>query len=221
MANKKADAVNTATRRPVLGNLLNRTDKARLLNDKKITTATTAGSNEICQLSGSAAAIDLKNVKARVDTHWKSDLPRRPNVARTNSVKASSSVAGIASVLGPANNSGPKLVRTKATETAILKEVKLVDKTDRSAQLKRQDSTLTRRKVVTTTKTTGTITIVKKTSTQAAKSSDSDNDSVASAKTIASVPAIQSRFRPPTFTSYSNGLIDGVSIQILFESITK
>lgn len=165
-------------------------------------------------------------MKPRVDTHWKNDLPRRPLVTRTSSGKlAASSVAavGIAGILGPANNSGPKLVRTKTTETATLKEVKLVDKT---AQLKRQDSTLTRRKVVpvtkkatttttTTAKTTGTITIVKKTATQA-KSSDTDSDSAASSNTIASVPPIQSRFRPPTFSSYSNGLIDGVSRNVFF-----
>lgn len=219
VANKKAISVNTAIRRPALGNLGNRTDKARLLNDKKVTTLT--GSNENCQLSGSATVVDLKNVKPRVDTHWKSELPRRPIVTRTSSVKlasstSSSSSTGIASILGPANNSGPKLVRTKATETATLKEVKLVDKTDRSALLKRQDSTLTRRKVVTATKKTGTITIVKKTATHA-KSNDSENVSASATvtapiKTIVDVPAVQSRFRPPSFSSYSNGLIDGVSI---------
>lgn len=224
----KAEIIPTATRRPALGNLGrdlgNRTDKARVLNDKKPTTITaaaavvSAGSNENCPLSGSATANALKNVKPRVDTHWKNDVPRRPLVTtRTSSGKLTSSTGGIGSILGPANNSGPKLVRTKTTETATVKEVKLVDKTDRSAQIKRQDSTLTRRKVVTATKkatgvttTTGTINIVKKTVTQI-KSNDKDSDSVASSNTIASVPAIQSRFRPPTFSSYSNGLIDGVS----------
>lgn len=215
MLNKKGDAITTApTRRPALGNLGkdlgNRTDKARLLNDKK-TTATAAisvGSNENYPINGSASIVDLKNVKPRVDSHWKNELPaRRPLVTRTSSGKLP---------LSAANSSAPKLVRTKATETATVKEVKLVDKTDRSAQLKRQDSTLTRRKVVTTTvkkataATTGIITIVKKTAT-ATHSKSSDTDSVSSSNTIASVPAIQSRFRPPTFSSYSNGLIDGVS----------
>lgn len=222
MASKKADVA--VTRRPAFGNIgLDLPNRTRVLNDKKTTiTATTAipaGLNENIPPSGTT--IDLKNVKPRVDSFRKNDVPRRQLVTRTSAGKltSSASAVGVAGILGPANNSGPKLVRTKATETATLKEVKLVDK---SAQLKRQDSTLTRRKVVpatkkatatTATKTTGTITIVKKTATQA-KSSDTDSDSAASSNTIASVPPVQSRFRPPTFSSYSNGLIDGVSTHL-------
>lgn len=220
MANKKAIAVNTAARRPALGDLANRADKGRQVIDKKtIASITSTASNENCQLGGPTAAVDFKNVKARVDTFRKNDLPRRPIVTRTSSVKASASssvavaaTAGIASKLVPANNSLPKLVRTKTTETATLKEVKLVDRTDRSAQLKRQDSTLTRRKAVSAAKKpiTGTITIIKKTATHT-KPSDSECESVASDSSIASGAAVQPRFRPPVFSSYSNGLIDGVS----------
>lgn len=199
---KKTGLITTtaATRRPALGNLVNRTDKARVLNDKKITNPN--GSNENCN-SANGTGIDLKNVKARVDTHWKNEPLRKASVSRNNSIKKTS-VTGISSL--PSTNSGPKLVRTKTTETATLKEVKLVDK---SAVLKRQDSTLTRRKVITTTTKTGTVDTSKRTVIRT-KSTDSEGD-VASSKVIADVPVIQSRFRPPTFASYSNGLINGVS----------
>lgn len=193
-----------ATRRPALGNLLNRTDKARVLNDKKAINPN--GSNENCNLTN-GTGIDLKNVKARVDTHWKNEPLRKPaSLARNNSIQKTS-VTGI-TTLASNTHSGPKLVKAKTSETATLKSVKLVDKSERPA-IKRQDSTLTRRKVITGTKT-ATVDATKRTVTRT-KSSDSDSDAAAS-KVIIDVPVVQSRFRPPTFSSYSNGLINGVSI---------
>lgn len=192
-----------ATRRPALGNLVNRTDKARVLNDKKAINPN--GSNESCN-STNASAIDLKNVKARVDTHWKNEPLRKPSVTRNNSMKKTS-VTGITTLVSN-TNSGPKLVRAKTSETATLKSVKLVEKSERPA-IKRQDSTLTRRKVITNTKI-GTADTTKRTVTRT-KSSDSESDAAA-AKVIIDVPVVQSRFRPPSFSSYSNGLINGVSI---------
>lgn len=183
----------TATRRPALGNLVNRTEKARVLHDKKPTNPN--GSNE------NIGVIDLKNVKARVDTHWKNEPLRKP-LSRSNSTVKKASLTSINSI--GSTNSGPKLVKTKSIETATLKEVKIVEK----AAVKRQDSTLTRRvKIATATSKASNIDI-KRTVT---RTKSSDSTEVKASKVIADVPAIQSRFRPPTSSSYSNGLIDGVS----------
>lgn len=195
---KTVVTTSTATRRPALGNLVNRTDKARVLNDKKA--ASQNGSNE------SSGTIDLKNVKARVDTYWKNEPLRKP-LARSNSVRKAS-LTSLTS--NGSTGSGPKLVKTKTTETAVLKEVKLVQK----PALKRQDSTLTRRpKLVSGTSKIATIDVTKRTVTRT-----KSNDSVEAPKVIVHVPAVlQSRFHPPSLTSsYSNGLIDGVSIFGLF-----
>lgn len=190
-----------ATRRPALGNLVNRTDKARILNDKKVASAangTTDNTN---------GTIDLKNVKARVDTHWKNE-PIRKQLSRNNSIKKQLPNPSLNSL-----TSAPKLVRTKTIETATLKEAKLIDK---SALLKRQDSTLSRRKPISGlagASKIGSVDISKRTATRT-KSNDSDA-STGSSKQIQEGPAIQSRFRPPSFTaSYSNGLIDGVCIYL-------
>lgn len=183
----------TATRRPALGNLVNRTDKTRVLNDKKASNQN--GSNE------NIGVIDLKNVKARVDTHWKNEPLRKP-LSRSNSTVKKTSLTSINTI--GSTNSGPKLVKTKSIETATLKEVKIVDKPG----LKRQDSTLTRRaKPVPTTSKINSIDI-KRTVT---RTKSSDSTEVKASKVIADVPAIQSRFRPPSSSSYSNGLINGVS----------
>lgn len=203
---KTTTTTSTATRRPALGNLVNRTDKARPLNDKKVTNSN--GSNENCNSAG-GTGIDLKHVKARVDTHWKNEPLRKPTVTRNNSIKKSS-LTGISSLVS--QNSGPKLVKIKTTEAATVKEVKLVDK---SGVLKRQDSTLTRRRVITGTKT-GAVDTTKKTVTRT-KSTESESGDVAP-KFIADIPVVQSRFRPPAFSSYSNGLINGVSIFSLFSN---
>lgn len=190
------------TRRPALGNLVNRADKARIVPDKKATANANA--------TNDSGAIDLKNVKARVDTHWKNE-PIRKQLSRNNSLKKAplTSVNGSTSALA-----GPKLVKIKTTQTATLKEAKLADKSDRLALLKRQDSTLTRRKPFVGTTKTGDVDATKRTVTRT-KSSDSEG-SVASTKVIQDGPVIQSRFRPPTETSYSNGLIDGVSVSFPF-----
>lgn len=177
----------TAVRRPALGNLVNRTDKSRVLNDKKVPNQT--GTNE------NSGVLDLKNVKARVDTHWKNEPLRKP-VSRSNSVKKSS-LTSINSI-----GSGPKLVKTKTTETATLKQAKLVP-----TVLKRQDSTLGRRVKLSGTNQIGSVDVSKRTVTRT-----KSDDSAEVPKVIASAPVLQSRFRPPSFTSsYSNGLIDGVS----------
>lgn len=188
-----------ATRRPALGNLMNQTDRSRQINDKKIN-----NSNESCNTL-IKPSIDLKNVKARVDSHWKNEPSRKAVVSRNNSIRKASGT-GISGL--PNTNSGPKLVKTKTTETATLKEVKLIDKSDRTAVIKRQDSTLTRRKIVSGPKT-ATVEASKKTVTRT-RSADSESDAVS--QFIVDVPVVQSRFRPPHLaTSYSNGLINGVS----------
>lgn len=185
----------TAIRRPALGNLVNRSDKARVLNDKKPTNPN--GSNE------NIGAIDLKNVKARVDTHWKHEPLRKP-VARSNSTVKKTSITSINAI--GTTQSGPKLVKAKTTETATVKEVKFVDK---PAALKRQDSTLVRRDKITTVTSKIGVANVKRTVTRT-KSTDSAD--VVASKVIAEAPAVQSRFRPPSPSSYSNGMINGVSI---------
>lgn len=190
----------TATRRAALGNLANRVDKPRLVNEKKVTTNSILSENV-----NPAAAIDLKNVKARVDTHWKNEPLRKP-VLRTNSVRKAS-ITSIGS--NGSTNSGPKLVKTKSIETATVKEVKLIDK---PIVMKRQDSTLTRRAKAATGSIKTSIPKIGKNQLIRTKSTDSEPDSQ-SAKLITVVPPAKSRFRPPSFTAtYSNGLIDGVSI---------
>lgn len=193
---KKTVFTSTATRRPALGNLLNRTDKSRVLVDKKAAAQT--GSNE----NFHAGTVDLKNVKARVDTHWKNGP-----LLRNNSVKKSSLTGtAVASV-----QSGPKLVKAKTSETAILKEAKLVDKTDRSAVLKRQDSTLTRRRVV-----SGTSKLSDPTKRAVTRTKSNDSAETAQPKVTSKVPVFNSRFRPPSVSSsYSNGLLSGVSTLFL------
>lgn len=191
----------TAARRPALGNLVNRTDR-RILNDKK---PIHTNSNENVNAAGS---IDLKNVKARVDTHWKNEPLRKP-LLRNNSVKKASltSIGTIGST-----NSGPKLVKTKAIETATVKEVKVVE---RPILIKRQDSTLTRPAKAVTNSGKTSIPIINKNQLIRTKSIDSAPDS---AKLIADIPLVQSRFRPPSFTAtYSNGLINDVSIYACHE----
>lgn len=197
-----------AARRPALGNLVNRTDKARVLNDKK---AATNQNNSNENVSG---AVDLKNVKARVDTHWKNEPIRKQLTRNNSSLKKQTSITSSSALTSA--HLGPKLVKTKTIETATLKEAKLVDKTDRSAVLKRQDSTLSRRKVISGASGTskiGSVDVTKRTVTRT-KSSDSEASS-ASSKVIQDGPVIQSRFRPPSFTAtYSNGLINGVSMNM-------
>lgn len=196
---KKATTISTATtRRAALGNLVNRTDKPRNINDKKVTNQSNSSENV-----NHTGGIDLKNVKPRVDTHWKNEPLRKP-ASRTNSVRKASltSVPSIASV-----QSGPKLVKTKTIETASLKEVKVIDK---PMLIKRQDSTLTRRaKIVSGSGKTSSIPTIGKSQISRTKSTDTPSEEP---KLIADIPPVQSRFRPPSFTgSYSNGLIDGVS----------
>lgn len=198
---KKTITTVTTTRRAALGNLVNRTDKTRNLNDKKVTNQ--SNSSENVNQSG---AIDLKNVKPRVDTHWKNEPLRKP-VLRTNSlIKApltSVNRSGIGSD-STSVQSGPKLVKTKTIETASVKEVKVIDK---PMLLKRQETLTRRAKIVSGSGKTSSIPTLSKTGST--KSFDTPFEEP---KLIADIPPVQSRFRPPSFTgSYSNGLIDGVS----------
>lgn len=141
-------------------------------------------SKEHCHIRGSTRGTHLKNIKARVDTHWKTKLSHRSIVTHTSSAKVSSSVTV----------NVRKMVLTKETEKS--KSGKLLNKMDRLAQSKRQNiSSPPRRKRIVVTK---------------AKAKESEMDSVASTKAIKNAPVSQSTLRPPTFCSYSNGL--GVSI---------
>lgn len=180
-------ATTTTTRRAALGNLANRTDKTRVLNDKKL-------------VSQNSTDIDLKNVKARVDTHWKNEPLRKP-MLRNNSKVSLTSIGSNGSA-----QPGPKLVRTKSTETATVKEVKIIDK----PLIKRQDSTLTRRAKVATIlpKTANSAELAKKKITTIKIKPEPE-----APKLIADNPVVQSRFVPPSFpSSYSNGMIDDVSL---------
>lgn len=181
-------STSTTTRRAALGNLVNRTDKPRAVNDKK------AISNSNENLKG---GIDLKNVKARVDTHWKNEPVRKPISVSKPSITSIGSTGSI--------QSGPKLVKTKVIETAIIKEVKI----EKPMPLKRQDSTLTRRlKPVSSTTSIPKI----QGKSQLIRVDKSAESEAISTTHIVDVPPVQSRFRPPSFTaSYTNGLIDGVS----------
>lgn len=169
--------------------MVNRAEKPRAVNDKKAIN----NSNE--NLKG---GIDLKNVKARVDTHWKNEPVRKPISVRKASITSIGSTGTI--------QSGPKLVKTKVTETAVVKEVKI----EKPMPLKRQDSTLTRR-----LKTVSSTTSIPKVQGKGQLIRTKSTESAAEAQLttfIVDVPPVQSRFRPPSFTSsYTNGLIDGVS----------
>ncbi|XP_031641114.1 G2/mitotic-specific cyclin-B [Contarinia nasturtii] len=180
----------TTTRRAALGNLVNRTEKSRILNDKKLISQNSA--------ENIPNTIDLKNVKARVDTHWKNEPLRKP-LLRNNSV-SKTSITSIGS--NGSGQSGPKLVRVKSTETATLKEVKI-----EKPVMKRQDSTLTRRAKLATIlpKTANSSEILKK-----KVPTNKPEPEAEAPKLIADNPVIQSRFCPPSFSSsYSNGLING------------
>lgn len=118
---------------------------------------------------------NFKNVKARVDTHWKGKLSQQSTVKHASSAKVKASSSSSSILLN-----GRKMVRTNPTEMASKRGTKLLNKTDRLAQSKRQNSALPRRKAVVALKKLN--------------------------------PTVQTRFQPPTFDSYSNGLINGVSI---------
>lgn len=76
-------------------------------------------SKERCQITGSTT--DFKNVKARVDTHWKTKFSHRPIVKKASSVTVNAR----------------EMVRTKTTEK---------NKMDCLVQSNRQDSKLPCRK---------------------------------------------------------------------------
>lgn len=203
-----------------MGDLANRTDRARgLIDVKKIANHAGASENVL-------APIDLKKVKPRVDTHWANQPARKP-LSRGDSVKKPLGLGATATT-----NAGPKLVKAKSIETATVKEVKLIKKAEsleRQSTLKRQETTnsLLRRKVSATT-TTSTATSNARTSAQSHGSSgklaekkvltqtksnelkiETQESSTDSAKTgyIPEAPVIESRFPP----SYTNGLIHDVS----------
>lgn len=118
-------------------------------------------SKERCQIIGSTT--DFKNVKARVDTHWKTKFSHRPIVKKASAVTVNAR----------------EMARTKATEKTLFKSRKFLNKMDCLVQSNRQDRKLPCRKP------------------NQAKPSDSNRASTT-----------QPRFRPPTFSSQSNGLND-------------
>lgn len=171
------------------------------------------------------APIDLKKVKPRVDTHWTNQPARKP-LARGDSLKKPVGLGATAAI-----HAGPKLVKTKSTETATVKEVKLIKKVDnfeKQSTVKRQETTnsLLRRKVSATTTTSTTVQSNTRTSIQSHGSSGKiaekkalmpsksnelkvqmQEPSIAKIGYIAEPPAIESRF-----PSYSIGLIHDVSM---------
>lgn len=210
-----------------MGDLANRTDRARgLIDIKKV--ANHNGASENVQ-----APIDLKNVKPRVDTHWANQPARKP-LSRGDSLKKTLVLGATAST-----HAGPKLVKSKLTESTTVKDVKLIKKVEnleKQSTVKRQETTnsLLRRKV-SATATTSTVTSNARTSVQSHGSSgkiaekkvlmqsksnelkvETQESSTGKAKTgyIAEPPVIESRF-----PSYSNGLIHDVSIQIFVWSL--
>lgn len=210
------------TRRAALGDLANRTDRARgLIDVKKVANHNGAPENVL-------APIDLKNVKPRVDTHWANQPARKP-LSRSDSIKKPLVSGATASI-----HAGPKLVKAKSTETATVKEVKLIKKSEsleKQSTLKRQENTnsLLRRKVSATV-TTSTATSNTRTSVQSHNSgkiiekkllaqsksnelkivTQESSTSTAKAGYIAEPPVIESRF-----PSYTNGLISDVSTHFL------
>lgn len=209
-----------------MGDLANRTDRARgLIDVKKV--ANHNGASENVQ-----APIDLKNVKPRVDTHWANQPARKP-LSRGDSLKKPLVLGATAST-----HAGQKLLKAKSTETTTVKEVKLIKKAEnleKESTVKRQETTnsLLRRKV-SATATTSTVTSNARTSVQSYGSSGKiaeskvlmqsksnelkveTQDTSGKAKTgyIAEPPVIESRF-----PSYSKGLIHDVSMHIFVWSL--
>lgn len=124
-ANKKASVSNAiVTRRAALGDLVNRTDKLQNV---------AADPKKPSQIAENGKAfvngLDLKKVKARVDTHWTNEPIQRKPLTRSNSLRStgitnSGSGSGSGSTNGTSALVGiPKLVRTRALETDSVKHV--------------------------------------------------------------------------------------------------
>lgn len=203
------------TRRAALGDLANRTDRPRgLIDVKKVTNHT--GLVDVS--SATQAPIDLKNVKARVEC-WNSQAGRKP-LSRNGSL-TKPSITGVSAT----NQAGPKLVKAKSTETATIKEVKLIKRSksperQTTTLLKRSDGGLVRRKA-----SAPTVGIVKteRSSASSIVGAEKIPDIRVTKSTppiehngyIIDVPAVQSRF-----PSYSNGLLNDVSSKIFFFSFS-
>lgn len=123
----------TATRRPALGDLVNRALKSNNIIDPKKTIGQSENENN------AGTVIDLKKIKPRVDTHWAktAQQPIRKIVTRSSSLRSTSNGVGqqtttaITNAL-PSNSiagNGPKLLRTKTTTTAQVREVKYITST--------------------------------------------------------------------------------------------
>lgn len=156
MAATKKDTAGVSTtvttRRPALGELVNRTHKTNQNNiviDAKKTTTTTTHQSSTENENLSSVIVDLKKVKPRVDTHWsKATQPTRKIVTRSSSLRSNSGT----SVTQPTANpplvataavnaiSGPKLLRAKSSTTATLREVKYVTSNRTSTRTEKSKS---------------------------------------------------------------------------------
>lgn len=143
------NAASGLTRRPALGNLVNRAPKpyaAVAEPTKKGVISNTE--NENVPTSG---IVDFKKVKPRVDTHW-----TRP-ITRSNSLKTSAISGNVKIEATSSIASGPKLLKARTATTATIKEVKYIGtaktiavKKEKSKSpdrpiIKRQESNLTRK----------------------------------------------------------------------------
>lgn len=198
-----------------MGDVANQYRTRGLIDVKKV-----ANHGSLENSAAAPPAIDFKNVKPRVDTHWTNHPVRKP-LTRTSSLK-NPLVTGVAAAT--AAQAGPKLVKAKSIETAIVKEVKLVKRTkspERQSTLKRQESGSIRYKVSTTktdrisTQSSRSISIGKEIEKRAAIRTKSTEIKIAATSSgyIAEPPVIESRF-----PSYSNGFVEDVSLIVFYLS---
>lgn len=153
------------TRRPALGDLVNRAPKPNAAvaePTKKGVTVNTE--NENIPIAG---IIDLKKVKPRVDTHWTKPMTRS-NSIKTATVPSNAKVEATSALAA-----GPKLLKARTTTTASIREVKYISTTKATAVavkkekskspdrpvIKRQESNLSR-KSLTKIRSTSTTTVV-------------------------------------------------------------
>lgn len=105
------------TRRPALGNLVNRAPKPNAVVAEPLKKSVIVNTENDYH----PVLVDLKKVKPRVDTHWTKPVTRSTTLKAAINVKATET----SSVLTAA----PKLVKTRTTTTASIKEVKYVSST--------------------------------------------------------------------------------------------
>lgn len=117
------------TRRPALGDLVNRAPKPNAAvaepTKKGVTVHT---ENENIPVAG---IIDLKKVKPRVDTHWTKPM------TRSNSIKSISSNVKVEATSSLA--AGPKLLKARTTTTASIREVKYITTTKATAVVAKKE----------------------------------------------------------------------------------